>query len=83
MDPRAKNCLQALAMLCSTAGLVKRDLLQRYPRHFASGMIWTVEFKRLIAKALCEGFLENRTTSVLGSLRERPLLVAKSAIILL
>ena len=52
-------------------------------RHFASGMIWTVEFKRLIAEALCEGFLENRTTSDLGSLRERPLLVAKSAIILL
>ena len=38
-----------------------------------SGMIGTVEFKRLIAEALGEGFLENRTTSVLDSLRERPL----------
>ena len=64
-------------MLCSMAGRAERDLFQRYPRHFALGMIWTVGFKRLIAEALCEGFLENRTTSVLGSLRERPSLMAK------
>ena len=70
-------------MLCSTTALAERDLFQRYPRHLASGMIWTVEFERLIAEALCKGFLQNRTTSVLDSLRERPLLVAKSAVILL
>ena len=56
---------------------MERDLFQRYPRQFASGIIWIVRFKRLITEALCEGFVENRTTSVLGSLRERPLLVAK------
>ena len=38
VDPRAKNSLRALAMFSSTAGLVERDLFQRYPRHFASGM---------------------------------------------
>ena len=46
-------------------------MFQTYPRHFALGMIGTVEFKRLIAKALWEGFLENRTTSVLIGLIER------------
>ena len=29
MDPRAKNCLRALVMLCSTAGLAERDLFHQ------------------------------------------------------
>ena len=44
MDPRAKNCLRALAMFCSTAGLAERDLCQSFPKHLASGIIGTVEF---------------------------------------
>ena len=62
VDPRAKNCLQALAMFCSAAALAERDLCQISPKHLDSGMIGTVEFMRLTAEVCWESFLENSTT---------------------
>ena len=58
MEPRAKNCLRALAMLFSTAALVDSELLHMYPRHLAWAVIGTEIFERFRVLLSNVAFLE-------------------------